>query len=483
MNILIAAAEAVPFAKTGGLADVAGSLAAAFRGMGADASLIMPLYRRVRKHFRLKPLGIEFSVPLGPVTQTARIWTAARSKGVPAYFIENDFFYDREYCYGTPDGDYPDNASRFIFFSRAAIEAAIRLELAPDVIHCHDWQTALIPLYLKSVYRSRLTGTASVFTIHNLAYQGVFWHWDMPLTGVGWEHFTPEGIEFYGNINLMKAGIVYADEVTTVSPAYAREIMTHAHGEGLDGVLKTRRDSLAGILNGIDTHDWNPATDKRIAAVYGTDDLSGKKLCKAALQRECGLKRSTRAPLLGVVSRLSGQKGISLLASACEQLLGGHDIQLVVLGAGDAALERRIRRLAVEFPGSMHAHIGFSDEMAYRVYAGADMFLMPSRYEPCGLSQMIAMRYGAVPIVHKTGGLADTVMETDDGGNGFVFSGFSVERLIAAVERALEAFGNRRRWARIIGNGMAGDYSWQHSAGEYLKLYRKTFERAVGHVA
>ncbi len=476
MKILLAASESVPYAKTGGLADVVGALGVELLKQGADASVILPLYRTVRQKFKLKPLSVRFSIRLGPIIETGRIWQAVKTEeNLPVYFIENDRFFDRDGLYGNYAGDYLDNASRFIFFSRGVLETVRRLKLSPDVIHCNDWQTGLVPLYMKTLYQRYMGDTASVFTIHNLGYQGRFWHLDMPLLGVGWEHFNMEGIEFYGKINLMKSGIVYSDRLTTVSPGYSREILTEKHGFELHGILRKRRADLSGILNGIDTAYWNPATDSCLPANYSIDNMAGKQTCKAALQRECGFRPLKKKPLIGLVTRLSEQKGTDLVVAVAEKLLKKHEVQMVVLGSGDESIEQEMLKLMNRYKGTLYVKIGFDEDFAHRIYSGSDMFLMPSRYEPCGLGQMIAMRYGTVPVARKTGGLADTVIENGSRQNGYLFTGFTARSFFAAVDRALKIFLRRPAyWKMVVRNGMSIDFSWSGRVQQYLKLYEKT---------
>ncbi len=475
MKILLVASESVPYAKTGGLADVVGALGVEFRKQGVEASVILPLYRTVRQRFKLKLLSVRFSIRLGSSMEAGRVWQAVGTEeNLPVYFIENDRFFDRDGLYGSHAGDYLDNASRFIFFSRGVLETVRRLKLSPDVIHCNDWQTGLVPLYMKTLYRHYMGNTASVFTIHNLGYQGRFWHLDMPLLGLGWEPFNMEGLEFYGKINFMKAGIVYSDKITTVSSGYSREILTEKHGFGLHGILRKRRADLSGILNAIDTSKWNPATDPCLTAGYSLDDMTGKQACKAALQRECGFRPLKRKPLVGLVTRLSEQKGTDLIVATANRLLKKGEIQMVVLGAGDEPIEQEMLKLMNSYKKSLHVKIGFDEDFAHRIYGGADIFFMPSRYEPCGLGQMIAMRYGTVPVARKTGGLADTVIEKGSRQNGYLFTASTARSFFAAVNRALNGFRRPAHWKMVVRNGMSIDFSWSGRVRQYLELYEKT---------
>ena len=394
MKILIATPEAVPFAKTGGLADVTGALRNEYRKMKEEAYLVMPLYGRVKENFKLRDAGLKISVPLGNRKVKGRIFTYGDS----AYLIECDEFFDREEIYGTPRGDYPDNAARFIFFSRGVLEACRALGFKPDVIHCNDWQTGLIPLYLKTIYKSDkfFDRTVSIITIHNLGYQGLFPQSDMPLTGFDKSLFTPEGIEFYGKINFLKAGLISADSITTVSHNYAKEILSREYGFGLDGVLRKRASALTGIVNGIDRKEWNPESDAFIKRNYSLKDIDGKKECKLQLLKECSIRPDAERPLIGMVGRLSSQKGLDLILESLDEILS-TGANLIILGRGDEMFQRRLSSAAKKYKGRMYVKAGFEDSLAHKIYAGSDIFLMPSRYEPCGIGQLIAMRYGTIP--------------------------------------------------------------------------------------
>ncbi|MDH4099977.1 MAG: glycogen synthase GlgA [Nitrospirota bacterium] len=475
MKILFASSEAAPFAKTGGLADVSGTLPKFIREMGHDVRLIIPLHQCIDEgKFNLRRVA-GFFVPVGERQVEAEIFEG-RLGDLPVYFIKKDRYFDRPELYGTSHGDYPDNAERFVFFSRGVIEAANVLGFHPDVIHCNDWQAALVPAYLKTLYNADpfFGKTASVLTVHNLAYQGVFWHLDLPMTGLSWDLFTPEFLEFYGKINFLKAGLVFADILTTVSKTYSKEVQTPEHGWGLDGVLRIRKKELFGIVNGIDAQEWDPGTDREIASSFSARSLKGKDKNRKALREEMGLA-DTSAPLLAFVGRLAGQKGVDLLAEVIERL-GDTDCQFVVLGSGEEHLQRLLVDVANRHPGRVAVHVGFDAGLARRVYAGADMFLMPSRYEPCGIGQLISLRYGTIPVVHRTGGLADTVSEfsaTSGKGNGFTFRELTVESFAKAIQKAVKTYQNRPAWTRLVKNAMACDFSWDSSAEQYLKLYEK----------
>jgi starch synthase len=480
LRILLMASEATPYAKTGGLADVAGALPRALAALGHDVRVLMPKYRGVEARagaLSLAASGIR--VPLGDRTVEGGLFEARAPGGVTVYFLAHDHYYDRETLYGTADGDYWDNCERFIFFCRGGLEAVAALGAGgwrPQVIHANDWQTGLVPVYLRTLYREhpRLGSVGTLFTVHNLAYQGVFWHYDMPMTGLGWDLFTPAGLEFYGRLNFLKGGLVFSDVLTTVSRTYAHEIRTAAFGAGLEGVLEERSGDLHGVVNGIDYEAWNPETDAAIAKRYGPGDLEAKAICRQALQEEMGLAPGP-GPIIGMVTRLAGQKGLDLTLEALPGILAAP-ARLVLLGTGEPALEEAFTAAARAHPGRVAVRIGYQDDLARRIFAGADCFLMPSRYEPCGLSQLIALRYGTVPVVRRTGGLADTVHEVEPGrraGTGFLFDAFAAEALVDAVRRASAAHEDPARWAAIVRNGMAEDFSWDASAREYATLYRK----------
>ncbi|UCF86960.1 MAG: glycogen synthase, partial [Nitrospiraceae bacterium] len=412
MKVLFVTSEAIPFIKTGGLADVTGTLVDELNRIGIETALILPFYRKIRQcaqELDIHPLGTEVKIPLDDKVETARLWKGQTPGGTPAYFIENNRFYDRDEIYGTSEGDFPDNASRFIFFNRAVCEFLSVLNLPVDIIHCNDWQTGLIPVYTNTLYKNEFPETATIMTIHNLGYQGHFWSLDMPLTGLGWEFFSSEGLEYHGKLNFLKSGILFSDIITTVSSNYAREILTGEHGFGLEGVLKKRGKDLYGIINGLNYIEWNPEKDSFIPANFGVNDLGGKERCKRVLQEKLGLLPDN-SMLIGLVTRLSSQKGLDLVADALGDIITSG-ISVIMLGKGDEALQNSFLSLQKKYKKKLSVTIGFDNLLAHRVYAGSDAFLMPSKYEPCGLGQLIALRYGAVPIVRATGGLVDTVTE------------------------------------------------------------------------
>jgi starch synthase len=484
LHILFVAAEVTPFAKTGGLGDVVGSLPKALAALGHDVRVVMPLYQTVREgNFALTEAFGDLLVPLIVGNRTTRVWQSPlpgseeSARPVPVYFLEQDEFFGRPGLYGTQDGDYPDNAIRFTFLCRAALTLAARFETFPHVVHCHDWQTGLIPAYLRVLpwLDARLSSVATVYTVHNLAYQGVFPAWAFPLTGLPPQIFQPDGVEFFGSMSFMKAGLIYADGLTTVSPSYAEEICTPDLGFGLDGVLRARRNALTGILNGADYTVWSPEHDPAIAATYSAADLSGKVVCKKALLQTFSFPHDLDTPVVGMISRLVDQKGFDLVAAALDRLLA-LNVRFVILGSGYAPYEEYLTRLHTTFPERIGVRLGFDDALAHQIEAGSDCFLMPSRYEPCGLNQLYSLRYGTIPIVHATGGLRDSVEPfnaTTGQGTGFVFQGASGDALLAAVNDALGVFANRTAWQQLIQNAMAQDFSWERSASRYVERYRQ----------
>ncbi|UCG12635.1 MAG: glycogen synthase GlgA [Deltaproteobacteria bacterium] len=479
LRILMVFPEVVPFAKTGGLADVAGALPCALSQLGCDVRIVMPLYTRLLGQVIASgPTMEDLSVPFGSQILGADVYEAKLNDDVRIYFIRRDEFFDRSHLYGTEKAEYFDNAQRFVYFCRAVLALCQAVRFRPQVVHCHDWQSGLIPAYLKLSFGSVgfWTETRSIFTIHNIGYQGRFGAELYPLTGLPYHFFDVGGIEFWGDINFMKAAIVSADEITTVSPRYSKEIQTPEYGQGLEGILQTHRRKLHGIINGADYQNWNPETDPHIAANYSRDDLQGKLTCKRDLLREVGLpKRLMKRPLLGVISRLADQKGLDLLAEVIEKVVA-EDVGLVILGRGEERYHLLLTELASRYPRKIAVRLEFNERMAHRIEAGADMFLMPSRYEPCGLNQMYSLRYGTVPIVRATGGLYDTVKPYDPKrgeGVGFRFTAYKPEAFWQAIKRAIKLFNQPKTWRKIMKNGMAKDFSWQASALRYLALYER----------
>ncbi|MCX7803602.1 MAG: glycogen synthase GlgA [Planctomycetota bacterium] len=496
MRIVMAASEVVPFAKTGGLADVVGALAPAVAALGHEVSIFMPYYREVKAAYRQAVKSdLSVAVLLGEETVRGEIWRGEiPGTGVKAFFLGCDRFFDREGLYGTAKGDFEDNASRFIFFSRGILEALRAMGIRPDVIHCNDWQTGLVPVYLRTIHGGDafFRSSATLFTIHNMGYQGLFWHWDWPLLGIPWSHFNWKELEFHGKINFLKGGLVFSDLLNTVSPTYAREIQaSDEFGKGLQGVCRERAHDLFGVINGIDVRTWDPATDRHIPANYSAGRMAGKAACKAALQERFSLPAKKTVPLIGMIGRLDAQKGVDILLEAMPRLLG-MDLQLVVLGTGKEEYEKKLKELSGA-GGKVGVHLGFDDPLAHLIEAGSDFFLMPSRYEPCGLNQLYSLRYGTIPIVRKTGGLADTVTDATEENvarglaTGIVFESCSAEALTRAVERAIDLYGKKTVFGKVRRTGMAQDWSWDRSAKEYVRLYeiarerrRRSFSPTVG---
>ncbi|WP_337177008.1 glycogen synthase GlgA [Paludisphaera sp.] len=487
MNIVFVASEAVPFAKTGGLADVAGALPRAVAELGHEAALFIPCYRKVWDHaHELIGTGLSIQVPVGAATVRGHVFESRiPNSDVPVYLIDQPRYFDREGFYGHLGHDFDDNCERFVFFQRAMLEACSALGLRPDVFHCNDWQTGLIPIYLKTLYADvpGLSGAGTLFTIHNLAYQGLFWHWDVPLTGLPWDLFTQQGVEFHGKLSFLKAGLVYADVLSTVSPTYAREIQTQRQGAGLDGLLRERRADLRGIVNGIDVDSWSPSRETMLAERYDLDTVeTGKAACKAWLQGHAGLPVRPEVPLFAQIGRLDPQKGWDLLAEVADRLLQ-EDVQLIVLGTGHPKYHDLLQSLAARYPDKVWAYLGFSDELAHQIEAGADVFLMPSLFEPCGLNQLYSLAHGTVPVVHATGGLVDTVVDltpatlADGTATGFVFGEPSSSSLWGALARVLDAWRDRETWAKLVRAGMSADWSWDSSARKYVEIYREIARR------
>jgi len=472
MEILFVASEVAPFSKTGGLGDVAGALPRALAARGHAVSIVTPRYGTIDPAREgLRPLHRAIQVRGEPAT----LWV--KKDRAQVLFVEHEhFFGSRRGLYGEGGRDYPDNAERFAYLTRAALAAPGALGLRPRILHLNDWQTGLGPFLLRHEHARdpALAGVKTVFTIHNLAYQGVFPKSVVPVLGLPWDVFRYEAMEFFDQLSFMKAGLVFADALTTVSPTYAKEILTPDFGANLDPVLRQRANVLMGILNGVDTHEWDPARDPFLPAHYDAKDLSGKAVCKEALQRELALPVRPGVPLVAMIGRLAEQKGIDLVAAALPQLLA-MDLQIALLGSGQPEYEQAFARAARERPDRLAARIGFDEGLAHRIEAGADLFLMPSRFEPCGLNQMYSLRYGTVPVVRTVGGLEDTVEDFDgwQRGTGFKFREYSPQGFLVAVRRALDVFRDRRAWRGLVLRGTAQDNSWERSAGSYEALYRR----------
>lgn len=480
LNVIFVSSEAIPFAKTGGLADVAGSLPMELKRLGCRVVLFLPLYREVlEKGVETHEVDLEVTVPLGPDRLEVRLYKAMHGD-IPVYLVRRDEFFDRSFLYGTPEGDYFDNLERFSFFSRAVIESVKACGFKPDVIHCNDWQTGLIPAYLHDAYSTDayFSKVHTVFTIHNLAYQGLFAPEKLATAGLSPALFTPEGVEFWGKINLLKAGVVYSDAITTVSRAYAREIQTPEYGSGLDGLLRHRRADLHGILNGVDYSEWNPETDPLIPARYSAKNMRGKSACRRRLLRELGLQVRPGTPVIGVVSRLAAQKGFDILCEAIPRLVK-EDLAIAVLGSGERKYQTLIEELAARYPDNVAAIMGFDNRMAHLMEAGCDMLLMPSRYEPCGLNQIYSLKYGTIPVVRATGGLDDTVRDYGSGEprpNGFKFEEYTAKALVEKVAEAAGVFKRKKEWKKLQAEAMGEDYSWHSSALKYIDLYKEVKE-------
>lgn len=483
LNVLFASPEIAPFAKTGGLADVCEALPKALVPLGVAPTLVMPFYRTVREGaWDLEVVAEDVPIRVDDDEFTADIHQGWLTEEIPIFFVQRDEFFDRTSLYGTSKGDYFDNARRFTFFSQAVMALSTVLDQRWDVIHCHDWQVALIPVYLKTAASAHplLAKTRTVFTIHNLGYQGIFAAETFPSLRLPPRLFSVAGLEFWGKVNFLKGGIVFADQVTTVSPTYAKEIQTPEFGYGLEGVLKDKSDKLVGILNGVDYAMWNPEDDPNLAAHYRQDDFAGKMVCKEDLLQHVQLPPDLmERPLLGMISRLAGQKGMDILCQVVDRVMG-QGAGLVILGSGEERYERLLAQSAQKYPRQMAVRITFDESLAHKIEAGCDMFLMPSLYEPCGLNQMYSLRYGTLPVVRKTGGLADTVVEVDikkGKGTGFTFSAYEPDALWKAIEKALKCFADKERWGQLVQQAMSQDFSWSRSAGEYLKLYQRLMKK------
>lgn len=474
LSVAMVAPEIAPYAKSGGLADVLGNLPQGLEKQGVRLTLIMPAYRTVLEGgLKLTEVDKRLVVPISGRMEEGTLLKAKLGKGITVYFIRCDKYFDREYLYGSPDGDYRDNAERFIFFARAALE--VLRDDPPQILHCHDWQAALAIAFLRAQpdRYPELFSTKTVMTIHNLGYQGRFEEDEWHLLDLNVKFFHHSFLEFYGQINFLKGGLLFADKITTVSPSYAKEITTAEYGFGLDGVLAERKTDLAGILNGADYRDWNPKTDPFISSRYDQRGLEGKRACKVSLQRSFGLAVRPSVPLVAITYRFVAQKGLDLLADALEDLLA-RNVEFIFHGSGDAYYEELFRRMHVRYPKRVGVLIGHSEPMEHGIMAGADLALFPSHYEPCGLSQMYSLRYGTIPIARATGGLKDTIVDFDPNtgrGNGFLFGPLNRSALLGAMERALASFVRKGEWATLQQNAMATRFSWAQAAQGYLNVY------------
>jgi starch synthase len=476
MNITFAASECVPFSKTGGLADVVGALPPALAALGHKVTAYLPKYKQTKL-----PLGKvvlpSITVPFDDQYRFCSVVDGGTHAGVQFYFIDYPPFFDRDALYGTPLGDYPDNAERFALFSRAVLEASKILGV-PDVFHCHDWQSALVPILLRSMYAEdpAFASVPVVFTIHNMGYQGLFPPEILPLLQLPWDLFTMAKLEFFGKVNFLKGALVFSDFITTVSRKYSQEIQTSEYGFGLEGVLKSRASTVTGILNGVDYAEWSPETDKFITAHYSPNDLSGKRKDKHDLLNTFGVTGADLdLPVIGIVSRFAAQKGFDLISQVADRL-AREDMIVVALGTGDKEYEDLFRRLNKQFPRKFAIKVAYDNTVAHKIEAGADMFLMPSHYEPCGLNQIYSLKYGTVPVVRATGGLDDTIEPWDaktGRGTGFKFSDYTGDALLTTLRNALAAYKDQKSWQTLMRNGMAKDFSWNASARDYVKVYER----------
>lgn len=455
MKVAFCSSEVFPFAKTGGLADVCAALPLALAKKGCTVKVFMPFYKGIKPKKVINNYGY------------------TKEKNVEFYFIKNDKFFKRENLYGTSKGDYPDNLERFSFYSREVLSLLKKIGFSPDIIHSNDWQTSLISTYLKVDYQNDpfFKKTKCVLTIHNLAYQGIFDKAKWPFLNIAQDYFTMDYLEYYGKINLLKAGVVFSDVITTVSPTYANQIQTQDHGCGLEGILRKRKDNLCGILNAIDYKIWDPCSDKLIYKKYSSKTIEEKALNKKKLQKDLGLVVDKDKLLLGMVGRLAEQKGIDLVCASLSNILKKH--QVVILGLGDEGYHKRLKKIQAKHRKIFSLNLKFDEKLAHRIYAACDCFLMPSKFEPCGLSQLISYKYATVPIVHHSGGLADTVLDVEKGGGGFVFYNYDKKELINAIARAQEVFKDKTTWKKLIKRITHYNFSWDKAASSYMEVYKK----------
>ncbi|MBN2060549.1 MAG: glycogen synthase GlgA [Deltaproteobacteria bacterium] len=474
INILFAASEAAPMAKEGGLGDVAGSLPRAFRKLGCKIAVIIPAYRKTLNYFK-NPRAIAENLPINMDVRslTADILECRLAPGLPLYLVRKDEYFDRSGLYGNERGEYFDNTERFIFFSKSVAKFCTMMETPPDILFCNDWQTGLV---MPMMIENNMDSTTRIFAIHNMGYLGLVPREMIGGIGLPAKYYGMDGIEYYGNMSLLKAGIQYSDVVTTVSPTYAREIQTPEYGSGLDGLMRSVSDKIYGILNGVDYGIWNPAGDKLITENYSRKNIAGKRICKQDLLEITRLdKGSVDRPLLGMISRLVDQKGIDLFIRAAQRLFN-LDLGVIILGRGEKRYHKRLIKLRDRHPEHFSLNLDFNDELAHKILAGCDMLLVPSRYEPCGLTQMYGMKYGTIPIVRSTGGLRDTVIDPEEGSDictGFKFIEYNPNDMVRAIKRALKAFNNKKQWNAMMKAGMSMDFSWHRSANEYINLFRK----------
>ncbi|MCC6543914.1 MAG: glycogen synthase GlgA [Nitrospirae bacterium] len=485
LTILYCTPEVTPFSKTGGLGDVAGSLPRALSSAGCDVRIITPKYAGISDStYKLKKVIDNIPVRIGTREEAGGLYEGKLpGSKVPVYFVSSSKYFLRKDLYQENGKDYDDNLERFSFFSMMALHSMGYMGCQPDIIHCNDWQTALIPVYLKTVMKAMDIGT--LFTIHNIGYQGLFKREQLPITGLDWKLFNIKGLEYFGQINLLKGGIIYSDIVTTVSPSYSREIQTEEYGCGLEGVLQERRKDLYGIINGVDYDEWDPSQDNHISVNYSIKTIGRKKECKKELQKKCGLPVKDK-PLIGMVSRLDDHKGYDILAEIMDELMQ-LDVQMVMLGTGKAKYQDLFKKYEKKYPDKLSLNLFFDNTLAHMIEAGSDLFLIPSKYEPCGLSQLYSLKYGTIPVAHKTGGLSDTITDfvpsavADNKATGFLFSHYSPDDLLKAVLLSLYVYEDKATWKKLVTTGMKADYSWTQPAREYIRLYEKLIIQVPKH--
>ena len=477
MKILMASSEMAPLARSGGLGDVLEALPAELKKLGHEVSVALPFYRSIRENsgLEIKSTGVEVTIQVGAKRLDAEIMECVAPNGVQVFLVRRDEYFDRSTLYGAGGRDYDDNAERFIYFTKAVIELAARISPAPEILHVHDWQTALAPVFI----RDRGLPFQTVLTIHNLAYQGSFWGVDFALTSLPASYFGPKGVEFYGRLNFLKGGILYADAITTVSEAYAHDIQTVEYGAGLDVVVRENSRRLTGILNGADYSEWDPAIDKHLPKTYTRKAPDGKTACREALLKEMGLLPNPAGPVFTMVTRLAEQKGIDLLLPLLDRLLA-DDVRLVILGEGDFSYERELMIASRKFRGKFAFKKGFDERSAHLFEAGADCVVIPSHFEPCGLTAMYSLKYGAVPVARATGGIYQVVQDYDPttgGGNGFLFFDYSTGALWDVIVRARKLFTDKAAWRALVDRAMASDFSWEASVRQYEKVYQSLLRR------
>ena len=466
MKVLFCSSEVVPFAKTGGLADVAGALPLALETRGIELAIAMPKYKSIQDDkFNIRKTDVD------------SVYYTNLGKNITVYFIEDKRYFDRDGLYGNKDGDFLDNLERFSSYCRVSLDLLKKLNFKVDIIHCNDWQTALIQVYLKTLYKDKAfyKKMKTILTIHNIAYQGLFSKEEFSKLGINNNLFNMNGLEFYGKVNLLKGGINFSDFITTVSPTYSNEIQIKEFGCGLEGVLSNRKDSLFGIINGLDYRLWDPSKDKLIFKQYCSDSLKDKYINKIELQKKCKLHQDKSIPLFGFVGRLAEQKGIDILTEAIKEIANSN-IQMVILGTGDMKYHQILEDIAKKFPKTISVTLGFDNALAHQIYAGSDFFLMPSRYEPCGLGQMISMKYASIPIAYKTGGLRDTIIDFDpleDRGNGFLFDNYSAESLLKVMKIAIYFYKDKKIHGGLLNRALMSNFSWSESAKQYIELYKR----------